>query len=265
LDDVNRRLEVDLEDLGSFTERTLVNGVWETKTVEKQRVVCFQDMVKDNWKILNQIYSLQKPALGVELPTTFRGHIEGFDFADIVHSAVEMIPRSRAFGSHGRAWLDFAKAINAITLFGNGFGELVIPAAGSNKLCEHWRTVPKGLNYLVASVAHLDQLSEVNFDRQETPPNPVELCKGIYWRRGHRLFEHCNGCTSAQPCDRAQDLLAPILESKVAPGPLKDGRAGVVVFGKSRRHSLRGSKDNSQSELLPQSQSDQDAKCGCIG
>lgn len=255
LDDSNRMLEVDREYIGTTEERTLINGVWETKTVVKHRTICFQDMVKDNWKILNQIFSLSKPPAGVELPTSIRKHIEGFDFVDIVYSAEEMIRRTLPLGAHGRAWLDFARAIHAITLFGTGFGQLVIPAAGSNRLCEHWSRVPKGLDYLVASVDHLEQLRELRSEGQESHHEPIELCRSIYWHRGHRLFEHCNGCTITQPCDRVQGLHTPIFGPKFNPGPMKDSLAGAVVFGKTACRHLWGSKDCSHTELLPLSQS----------
>ncbi|RMZ89525.1 hypothetical protein DV736_g3260, partial [Chaetothyriales sp. CBS 134916] len=209
-------------------------------------------MVKDNWKILNQIFSLSKPPAGVELPTSIHKHI---DFVDFVHSAGEMIRRALPLGAHGRAWLDYSRAIHAITLFGTGFGQLVIPAAGSNKLCEHWRRVPKGLDYLVASVAHLEQLRELRSESHEGHHEPIELCKGIYWHRGYQLFEHCNGCTIAQPCDRVQGLHTPIFGPKFNPGPLKDSLAGAVVFGKTACRPLWGSKDGSHTELLPLSES----------
>ena len=253
LDEANRMLEVDREYLGTTEERTIINGACETKTVVKHRTICFQDMVKDNWRILNQIFSLSKPPTGVELPTSIRKHIEGFDFVDIVHSAEGMTRRTMPLGAHGRAWLDFARAIDAITLFGIGFGQLIVPSTGSNRLCEYWNRVPKGLDYLTTSVTHLLQLRE-RFDGQERHYEPMELCNGIYWHRGHQLFEHCNGCTTAQPCDRVQSLQTPIFGTKFNPGSMKDSLAGAVVFGKAACRPLWGKKDGSKAELLPQSQ-----------
>jgi hypothetical protein len=255
LDDTNRMLEIDREYVGTTEERTCVNGNWETKTVVKHRTICLQDMVKDNWKILNQIFSLSKLPAGVEVPTSIRKHIEGFDFADIVHSAEEMIPRTQPLGPHGRAWLGFARAIHAITLFGTGFGDLIIPAAGSNKLCEYWSRVPKGLDYLVASVAHLEQLRDLQSNDQECQSEAIELCKGVYWHCGHRLFEHCNGCTIFQPCDRAQSVHARIPGHKTSMGLLRDGPAGAVIFGEMARKPLWGSRDDSHDRLIPPSRS----------
>lgn len=251
LDNENRMIEVDRDYLGSSEERTFVNGVWETKTVTKYRIICFQDMVKDNWRILNQIFSHSKPPAGIELGNPLRKHIEGFDFADIVHSAEEMVPRTQPVSAHGRSWLEFAHAIHAITLFGTGFGDLIVPAEGSNKLCELWRRPPKGRDYLIASVVHLDRLREQHSNSPEKDSDPFKLCKGIHWYRGHRLFEHCSNCTTAHPCDRAQSLHSPMYGPRVNPGPLKDRLEGAVIFGKTVRNSLWHRDDDLQTGVSP--------------
>ena len=255
LDNTNRTLEIDRQYIGTTEERILVNEKWETKTVVRYRTIYFEDMVKDNWKILNQIFSYSVSHTGIELPTSIRKHIEGFDFDDIVHSAQQMFPLTTPLDRQRGAWLDFAKNINAITLFGTGFGDLIIPAAGSNKLCDYWSLVPKSLDYLVVSVAHLERLRNSQFNSQECHSENIELGKGIYWHRGDRLFEHCDGCTTSQPCDRAQKLNARIPGSKGCMGFPTDSPAGAVIFGHMAHKRLWGSKDELHARLNPQSRS----------
>ncbi|KIV91960.1 hypothetical protein PV10_06446 [Exophiala mesophila] len=255
LDNTNRTLEIDRQYIGTTEERILVNGKWETKTVVRYRTIYFEDMVKDNWKILNQIFSYSDSHTGIELPTSIRKHIEGFDFDDIVHSAQQMFPLATPLDRQRGAWLDFARKINAITLFGTGFGDLIIPAAGSNKLCDYWSLVPKSLDYLVVSVAHLERLRNAQSTSQECHSENIELGKGIYWHRGDRLFEHCDGCTTSQPCDRAQKVNARIPGREGCMGFPTDNPAGAVIFGHMAHKRLWSSKDELHARPTPQSRS----------
>ncbi|KAK0620918.1 hypothetical protein B0T14DRAFT_522380 [Immersiella caudata] len=58
----------------------------------------------------------------------------------------------------GKSWVDFIRAIQAITLFGEGFGDLFTPIQTAAS-CTRWNTVPEG----------------------NAASNSMMLAPGIYW------------------------------------------------------------------------------------
>jgi hypothetical protein len=197
----------------------------------------YQDLVESTYHILEQIQDNQVRMMStsaINLRFTPRDKLLGFGFRDIVKGQNILYPRVATLKPSGRGWVDFTRGINAITLIGKGFGELIRPAKDSNTLCKYWSHVPIGRDYLVACISTLQEIACQHGDRES---DPLELADGIYWHKPDKLFDSCD-CKRGNwksGCERVQVLL-PLMSvgSKKHPKPF-DCHNGAVIFGRSRR------------------------------
>ncbi|KAK3324906.1 hypothetical protein B0H66DRAFT_599096 [Apodospora peruviana] len=170
--------------------------------------------------------------LPVRLP---RGKLEGYRFMEVAtrRSITPRVVHLREFEGAGKSWVDLIRALRAVTLFGEDFGNLIAPrpeaattdtaSSSTNQvatLCNRWRTVPKDRDYLAASSYDLARIL-----RQEGSAacNPMKLAPGIFWSQSATAFERC-ACESRgggnkndaflrafallrRPCDRVQCAL----------------------------------------------------------
>ncbi|KAF2194583.1 hypothetical protein K469DRAFT_686592 [Zopfia rhizophila CBS 207.26] len=225
-------------------ETTDAAGNTTKVTKRKETKVRFQDRVKDMYNVLEQIYDHQAKLSGPGMPlkTTPRQKLEGFDLMHIIVGEHPVIPRMTELKPSGRGWVDFSRSIQAITLFGCGFGDLIEPVQGPKMPCKHWITVPKGQDFLAA---HVSDLREMMKRKGDVAATPMKLADGIYWHKAGKLFEPCE--CERQPlkralgplrwptkCDRVQVLLPPSLGHKKHPGSLESN--GAVIFGRSERY-----------------------------
>ncbi|KAF2687463.1 hypothetical protein K458DRAFT_401973 [Lentithecium fluviatile CBS 122367] len=88
--------------------------------------------------------------VGFKIKGSARRQLEGFDFKEITEGRDPLFPRVATLALTGVDWVDFARAMHAITLFGRGFGEIFKPSS-SIQICTHWSAVPKQLDYLTAA------------------------------------------------------------------------------------------------------------------
>ncbi|KAK8036880.1 Alpha-amylase [Apiospora phragmitis] len=56
-----------------------------------------------------------------------RRYLEGWDFHDVATGADPIWPRQTSLNEWGWGWVDLVRHINAIVLFGNGFGDIIQP------------------------------------------------------------------------------------------------------------------------------------------
>lgn len=152
---------------------------------------------------------------------------------DIVDGQNNLLPRVATLRSSGRGWVDFTRSINAITLLGRGFGELIQPFKDSNEYRKHWKSVPEGMDYLVACTSMLWDICKKYGDRDS---KPLELASGVYWHKPDKLYESCECSTGDDlaPCERVQVLL-PKLSTRKKLGEPFEKLDGAVIFGKSKR------------------------------
>ncbi|GJC82939.1 hypothetical protein ColLi_05777 [Colletotrichum liriopes] len=203
----------------------------------------FFDRVNQIRLSLEQLLDFQAQINTPGMPLNFapRSQLEGYVFMDI---ATRQRPKPRYVSLRqsnfsGNSWVDFTRTIGAITLFGHGFGNLITPAPGLAGLCDNWRLLPEGRNFLAATSYDL-----MNILRKRGPQDArhFKLCTGLFWHKPAELFEDCS-CKNRlnwglqRPCDRAQVILPASslrkLSGTTPPGPL-DPR-GAVIFGHSSR------------------------------
>lgn len=219
-----------------------------TQTVETEYRTSSKVRLKD--RVNSIIYALEQLidhqanvdvyASGVPLRLTPRGKLEGYRFMDVATGRA-LSPRVISldvFSGAGKSWVDFTRSIKAVTLFGDGFGELLEPMApenGESNMCDHWKTLPKDKDHLAVAAHDL-----VKIFRQEgsVAHIPLQLAAGIFWEPT-ALFEAC-ACKGKRwrACNHAQALLPKTLlktaQRRPAP-PLQSliGDKAAVVFGSS--------------------------------
>lgn len=108
-----------------LSRRNRVLAIYEGKDDH----VKFEDRVKNFLKILEQIFSYQVLAAGLDgsgyiskaIP---RANFKEWDFHDLATELDSLHPRLATFVSKGKAWVDLTRSIYAINLLGCGFGAI---------------------------------------------------------------------------------------------------------------------------------------------
>lgn len=210
----------------------------------KDRITQIMHMLE---QLLDHQATLDSYSAGIPLKLTPRSKLEGYRFMDLAarRPLTLRVVSLGAFRGAGKSWVDFTRAIKAVTLFGEGFGDLLERSAGaSNGVRSRWERLPKHRDHLAVSTYDLAQII-----RQEgsAASSPVKLAPGIYWPKAGAAFAPClcreDGALVVLPvvrrCDRAQVLLPHNLlrgvASNVDTATLRSMLAsdGAVVFGRS--------------------------------
>jgi hypothetical protein len=243
----------------SFQEETTnEEGKVEKVTKRKTTYYCFKDRVDHIYHVLEQIIAHQshvesQDGVGFKIKCSPRIQLEGFDFMDIASDEDPLWPRVTTLVATGVGWVDFARAMHAITLFGRGFGEL-FRSSSESQLCTHWAEVPKGHDYLAVSVP---DLKDILRKRGCTLSNPWRLVDEIRWHNPEKLFEPCKSSKKSRTpkcCERVQVLLPSSFPSLWArsyrnPPHLED--TGAVIFGHNRKFPLRWGDSGDPEESEP--------------
>jgi len=159
----------------------------------KRRYYLFQDLVEQHYSILEQIMDHHihlAGQKGVKLKARMRNYLEGWDFVELATDH-DPYPRVATLQALGYGWVDFIRSIDAITLFGRGFGDIIQPL-NFDGMCSNWRSLPTQKYYLGASVVDLKKIMGKFGNMEAGYLSPVE---GLLW--------HCPGDLIA-PCSRCQ-------------------------------------------------------------
>lgn len=193
------------------------------------------DRVNDLFETLEKAIGHQikmAGAKGEKLKFAPRKDLEGWDFKDIATEVDPIYPRLAKLKTAGKGWVDFIRAIGAVCLFGNDFGNLIDPVA-ENPTCSHWELLPENKYYLAASVEDLNKIMDSMGRPKAKPPL---LTNSLVWHHYHTALDtRCDYSTLAPThCERAQ-VIWPSRMSRPCPTcpsscPLLEG-SGAVVFG----------------------------------
>ena len=126
-------------------------------------------------------------------------------------------------GKSSGGWTDLSRDIDAVVLFGSGFEDIIKPTEESMAgLCHMWKSVPKGKDYLTASVPMMNQLYEQAGSKLS---RKYLTSTHLRWHHGGRLWEHCE---STKPftcnCNRLQQVVSDFathFRGVSDPGPLR--------------------------------------------
>ncbi|KAH6714370.1 hypothetical protein BKA61DRAFT_575142 [Leptodontidium sp. MPI-SDFR-AT-0119] len=102
----------------------------------KSKLWCFQEAALEVYDAMEQMYDHQTKMrtsqdVTVHLP---RRKLEGYEVMEIFRG-LNAVPRVVQLQNFGSGWVKCFRQIGALTLFGNGFGNLIAPGEGSSILC----------------------------------------------------------------------------------------------------------------------------------
>lgn len=161
-----------------------------------------------------------------------RASLQGWDFADMVNQRSLIYLRSTMLDPYGKAWLDFIRSINAVTLFGRSFGEIIKPT----QACSQWATLPRQMSYLAVSRADLDKIMEADGDESSIP---VRLAHQLSWfiPSAQAGTCQCRGAYDAAHSDLAQVILPTAICPRFPSSSLNMyPKDGAVFFGYNSVH-----------------------------
>ncbi|KAB8259361.1 hypothetical protein BDV32DRAFT_150476 [Aspergillus pseudonomiae] len=204
--------EGDLDENVQFRVRDRIEALYQTL----EKIIDYQEMIAGR--------------NGEGLILKSRKDLEGWDFKDIATNEDPIYPRLAKLKTMGKGWVDFTRAIQAVTLFGRGFRNIIEPVRNSG-MCSHWKALPPNKYYLAASMADLSRI----IDRFGNPrANPPRLTESIAWNPLIMTFKEMRECRADSPCqyELSQTMLPSQLSQRPlrrVPFPLRD--IGAVVFG----------------------------------
>ena len=109
-----------------------------------------------------------------------RKKITGFDVLDTIAPERAVQPRVQTLDAWREGWSDLISELGVLTIFGSGFGGLILPNKDS-KVCHHWQYLPGVQDYMAASVPTLQILHGQLSTRQTSKLGAGELTKNIVW------------------------------------------------------------------------------------
>jgi hypothetical protein len=235
LNSVNMKLKIYPEKGEMYDEETRhKNAEQEEVSKKKTKYHRLEDRVEHFYDILEKIIDHQVDVAGrngVKLKLRVRKHLEGWDFKDLATDRDPIYPRVATLPTIGKGWVDLARSIHAITLFGRGFGDIIRPADNAMS-CSHWANLPTGKYYLATCISDVKQIMDLDGDPKA---NPMKLSDTIIWHNPDKIFEPCQ-CARMSSQKEHSDFVQVILPStiriflpKTDPVSLEDG--GAVIFG----------------------------------
>ena len=202
----------------------------------KRRFYRLEDRVEELYEVLEKLidHQIEKAGqAGLRIKAHARRRLEGWDFKDLASDKDPIYPRAETLHAIGKGWVDFIRSIQAVTLFGKGFGEIIQPLNGIE--CPRWKQVPTGKFYLAAGVSDLQQIMDMEGDATATP---MRICHGISWFSPVPPFNAC-------PCAKTQSRSHSDPVQLIWPTSLTDKLPyqkeiclhpeGAVIFGHNRK------------------------------
>jgi hypothetical protein len=119
-----------------------------------------------------------------------RKFITGYDILDVIDPLEPISTRIARFSTWGDGWMDFLPSINATTIFGQGFGDLLLPKDATS-MCKHWKSVPLQKDYMCVSVSTMKMLHEKRLQRFESPSKTGQLTSNLLWKSECQPFDNC--------------------------------------------------------------------------
>ncbi|KAB2570081.1 hypothetical protein DBV05_g11250 [Lasiodiplodia theobromae] len=180
-----------------------------------QKYNFFKQLVSDAWDTFDQIYSQQDQAKKSQTQQLrIPGFsIEGYEYMDLVSLRSSLTRRYINLNRNGSEWSSFIRQINAITLFGQNFGEIYTPGHDEeHHICAPWRTVPMDHEYLTVPISLLKELNERSREDGKIGPESLEIAKHVLWTPSEGAFRRCAAagredcCCAREFNDRVQRL-----------------------------------------------------------
>jgi len=222
----------------------LETGVTTFKTTSSNFTV--KDRVDEICHILLQIMAYHDDmstasGFGFRIRSSPRHHLEGFDFKDIAIPTGTLWPKVATIQAGSVGWVHLIRSLRAVTLFGDGFGELLRPAWRENQTqacCSPTSLVPTGKDFLAVYGADLESMLTARSKRR----NPWRLAENVYWHSPDGVaFESCKCTTTASP--RGGNMATHVTDTK--------GKGLKHFLGFEHKQSRPNSPSDRAQVLLP--------------
>lgn len=146
------------------------------------------------------------PISGVKVSPSSVERLEGWSLRDLLDCRAELKPKMVILEPSGRGWEPFIRNINAMTLMGGNFGEIIAPASATGTCCT-WTSVPTSHDLIAVSYNHLKEIAEHH--RADDFPN--HLTPSIQWHQPGALFrDPCGTPTSGRARGKGFSECVPI-------------------------------------------------------
>lgn len=136
-----------------------------------------KDRILDMWDVLEQMYDRWKGKRdqnGVALEG-YGTKLEGWKFQDVVDREHSINPVVAELDDSAKDWIRLIRRIDAVVLFGNGFGELMRPMG---EHCVNWTSVPQKKFCLAVPIPQLRRIARKHGRPDVTP---IKLTENVYW------------------------------------------------------------------------------------
>ncbi|KAL4903897.1 hypothetical protein BDW74DRAFT_185952 [Aspergillus multicolor] len=210
--------------------------------------VTFKTRVEDLYDQMEKMYDYQIAGLRNN-PYSPRSLLEGWDFEDLILERDPTYPRHTILDPGGLPWVDFTRSINAITIFGRGFGEIMRPV----NACEKGHTLESKKSYLAASISDMKKIMSAKGDPYDLP---MRLTHDIVWHIDEASFPPCPCQTRQQEGHTmvVQTLLPSTLSGELPRSPpriLHSNGAVILGFNESRKWYWRDTGRPSRTQMEP--------------
>ncbi|KAK7221461.1 hypothetical protein V2G26_009464 [Clonostachys chloroleuca] len=209
-----------------------------------QRLLLYSDgttlksKIEDLCCLLEHIIQHQKDIVGpcgTKLSNKPRGDLEGWEFEDVAGMDQDPLhPRVAEIEAHGKGWVDFTRAIQAVTLFGSGFGDIIQPDV---KTCSRWASLPTGRYYIAVCVSDLDRVFK---EHGFLSDGHIRLSNNLIWHTpSEPMFCRCQHDSKHTDCEPVQAVfpLSLTLSESLHPRGDKLPNDGALIFGHSSQFS----------------------------
>lgn len=168
-----------------------------TRPNDHKKTINLVDTVKNIMHILEQILDHQADTradqVGIRISRSPWSQLEGFDLMDIAAQDDIILPKAIEVMEDGEVWSTLTRKINAITLFGQDFGELLMPIrpSGDANYCKNcsWNiNMPSGKDLLAVSLSEFEELVTRRGEKFESCWRLVDK---LYHPVSPQLFSSC--------------------------------------------------------------------------
>ncbi|KAH8122267.1 hypothetical protein LI328DRAFT_157702 [Trichoderma asperelloides] len=200
----------------------------------------FKTQVDYFYNLLEQLIDYQADAAGhcgSKLINSPRKYLQGWDFEDVAKECPILYPRVATIADAGKGWVDFIRAIHAVTLVGRGFGDIIKPADPSP--CGSWATLPKKRYYIASCVSDLDRLLKESGTHQD---GHALLCDNLIYHTPASVYMsgQCGGTLGQKHCEPVRTLIPSTMSTHIPfiKHPNQSRDLGAVILGYNSQFPL---------------------------
>ncbi|KAF5987863.1 nucleoside phosphorylase [Fusarium coicis] len=224
------------ESMKPFTAHSAIDVLINPKNLalklypDKDGFIVLRDRIDQYYNLLEKMLDHQTDITGCDtasLDKMPRKDLEGWDFEDVSANRDPLHPRLVTLEPAGKGWVDLTRDLQAVTLTGSGFGELVRPAGPT--LCDYWSQLPKHRYLLACSISDMEDIIR---DHRSSESDHARLSDKLIWHNAVDIPGKCQcGCDAGHHGEPVHVAFPSALSHKLYPGKSPIKLSGAAVFG----------------------------------